>query len=397
MRFTKCLPFIFAAGVFYGCGDNEEERPEEYEIIRPQSVEVLELSQTQYSVAGLGAVVGVVSSRNLGALLATSTGVYQIGTNENTLIMAGDIVGLAALSESFLIATPTSVHLWDGNLQPTAFTQVLLGQEIQAMAVFNANIWLATNQGVYVYQNGNLLQFPELLNIEHISSFNGASRVILSRQHASPFVLDEVNGEYFGQSLEDENIALAVVSMQNKLIALKENTLVQRFVKIDSGLAHWAPVALTASENDTGATNVTSMLADPTSGATWMASDIELIRWQQEFVFTMPLPTPQSELVAAPGDGAVWLADDSNLYKLQGSNNPITFAEDIESFYETNCSECHAPGGPAHTLNTYAIWVDEIDIILPVVDDGTMPAGDRELVGATSQLLHQWLADGLQP
>ena len=89
--------------------------------------------------------------------------------------------------------------------------------------------------------------------------------------------------------------------------------------------------------------------------------------------------------------------DETTIYKLEGNATPVTFAGDIQSFNETNCSDCHAPGGPAREIDTYEQWVAQIEEIIAVIEDGTMPAGGRELEGATVQLLYQWLEDGLRP
>jgi hypothetical protein len=139
------------------------------------------------------------------------------------------------------------------------------------------------------------------------------------------------------------------------------------------------------------------MATDPQTGATWVRTQTSLKRLQQDLVYTQPLPSEHATLVGITEDASVWLADETSLYKLQGSDDPVTFAGDILSFQETNCSECHAPGGPAHTIDTYEQWVLEIDNIIQVIEDGTMPAGGRELQGGTVQLLYKWLEDGLRP
>ena len=111
----------------------------------------------------------------------------------------------------------------------------------------------------------------------------------------------------------------------------------------------------------------------------------------------MELPSTDAMLIGGADDASVWLSDNSAIYKLEGDSEPVTFAGNISAFSETNCAECHAPGGPAHEIHTYEQWVAEIDEIIEAIESGAMPAGGNKLQGATVQLLYQWMEDGLRP
>ena len=171
----------------------------------------------------------------------------------------------------------------------------------------------------------------------------------------------------------------------------------QRLPGATDNTVSWHPVALTTEEQDPGEQGVLQMLSDPQTGATWIRTASGLKRLQQDRVYTLELPSADAMLIGVADDASVWLSDNSAIYKLEGESEPVTFAGNISAFSETNCAECHAPGGPAHEIYTYDQWVAEIDEIIEAIESGTMPAGGNELKGATVQLLYQWMEDGLRP
>lgn len=159
----------------------------------------------------------------------------------------------------------------------------------------------------------------------------------------------------------------------------------------------WHPVALTTDAEDFGEQGVMQMLTDPQTGATWLRTQTNISRLQQGRVYTQALPSPTATLIGIADDASLWLTDDTAIYKLEGTANPVTFTGDIQAFTDTNCADCHSPGGSAHEIHSYEQWSAEIEKIIEVIEDGTMPAGGRELQGGTVQLLYKWLEDGLRP
>jgi hypothetical protein len=156
----------------------------------------------------------------------------------------------------------------------------------------------------------------------------------------------------------------------------------------------WQPVSVT--DEATGSL-VDSLMADPTSGATWIQGDQGLRRMLNHAVHTVSSPSPEATLVAVSAEGSVWLADGEVLYRLSPPSEVVSFAEHIVPFYESNCARCHNAESDARPLDTYESWVDDIDLIIAVVGNGTMPADGEALVGGTVELLESWKAGGLAP
>ncbi|MEL7372748.1 MAG: hypothetical protein AAFN74_27735, partial [Myxococcota bacterium] len=61
-----------------------------------------------------------------------------------------------------------------------------------------------------------------------------------------------------------------------------------------------------------------------------------------------------------------------------------------------NCERCHLDLGTAFPLDTYALWVSEVDNIIDVLEAGRMPLDGQPLTGGSVELIEQWKQDGLQ-
>jgi len=384
-----CLTIIGFACT--GCGESEDL------VIRPSALETLALETDIYPHNITGNLLAVASSKALGTLIASTSGLYQVGTNGVSTISEDSILGLAPYGEAFIFASENTISIWDGNIIDAGLNLFFEGHTFTALEIFDDTIWIATNQGTYLHQAQGLLEFPELTNILSITSFSGANIIVLEDKSGFVYMLEKDGDDYFGQSIQDELVSSALVGMQNTIFGRAAGTLLQRVPLTTQNTVSWRPVALTTEPDDPGEQGVMQMATDPQTGATWVRTQTSLKRLQQDRVYNQPLPSEHATLVGITEDASVWLADETSLYKLQGSDDPVTFAGDILGFQETNCSECHAPGGPAHTIDTYEQWVSEIDNIIQVIEDGTMPAGGRELQGGTVQLLYKWLEDGLRP
>lgn len=374
-----------------GCGEEQDF------VIRPSNVETLSLSQSTYQHELGISPHAVASSIALGTMLAGDTGLYQLNTSGITAIDENPIVGLATYGDSFIYATQSSISIWDGVMVDSGLNDFFTDPQFTGLAVFGEEIWIATTQSVFLHQSTGMIEFPDLSNVVHFSSFASSEQIVLSGSDGSTYLIEYSNGDYFGQSLADESISKALIGTQNSILAHDNGALIQRLPGITADTVSWHPVALTTNEEDPGEQGVLQMLSDPQTGATWLRTESGLKRLQQDRVYTMELPSADAMLIGVADDASVWLSDNSAVYKLEGDSEPVTFAGNISAFNETNCAECHAPGGPAHEIHTYEQWVAEIDEIIEAIESGTMPAGGNELKGATVQLLYQWMEDGLRP
>ncbi len=374
-----------------GCGEEQDF------VIRPASTDTLSLSQSTYQHELGISPHAVASSTALGTMLASDTGLYQLNTSGISAIEENPIVGLASYGESFIYATHSSVSIWDGVMIDSGLNNFFTDPQFTGLAVFGEDIWIATAQSVFLHQNTGMIEFPNLSNVTHFSSFASSNQIALSGSDGSSYLIEHSNGDYYGQSLANEPISKALIGSQNSILAHDNGALIQRLPGATENTVSWHPVALTTDEQDPGEQGVLQMLSDPQTGATWLRTTSGLKRLQQDRVYTMELPSTDAMLIGVADDASVWLSDNSAIYKLEGDSEPVTFAGNISAFSETNCAECHAPGGPAHEIHTYEQWVAEIDEIIEAIESGTMPAGGNELKGATVQLLYQWMEDGLRP
>ena len=374
-----------------GCGEEQDF------VIRPASTDTLSLSQSTYPHELGISPHAVASSTALGTMLASDTGLYQLNTSGIAAIEENPIVGLASYGESFIYATQSSVSIWDGVMIDSGLNDFFTDPKFTGLAVFGEDIWIATAQSVFLHQSTGMIEFPDLSNVTHFSSFASSNQIALSGSDGSSYLIEHSNGDYYGQSLANEPISKALIGSQNSILAHDNGALIQRLPGATENTVSWHPVALTTDEQDPGEQGVLQMLSDPQTGATWLRTTSGLKRLQQDRVYTMELPSTDAMLIGVADDASVWLSDNSAIYKLEGDSEPVTFAGNISAFSETNCAECHAPGGPAHEIHTYEQWVAEIDEIIEAIESGTMPAGGNELKGATVQLLYQWMEDGLRP
>ena len=374
-----------------GCGEEQDF------VIRPTSTENLSLSQSTYSHELGISPHAVASSTALGTMLASDTGLYQLNTSGITAIEEAFIVGLASYGDSFIYATESSISIWDGLTIDSGLNDFFVESQFTGLAVFGEDIWIATAQSVFLHQSSGMIEFPDLSNVNHFSSFASSNQIVLSGSDGSTYLIEHSNGDYYGQSLADEPVSKALIGTQNSILAHNDGALMQRLPGTSEDTVSWHPVALTTQEEDPGEQGVLQMLSDPQTGATWLRTENELKRLQQDRVYTMELPSADAVLIGVADDASVWLSDSTAIYKLEGESEPVTFAGNISAFNETNCAECHAPGGPAHEIHTYEQWVAEIDDIIEAIESGAMPAGGNKLQGATVQLLYQWMEDGLRP
>jgi hypothetical protein len=374
-----------------GCAEDQDF------VIRPSSTESLSLSQSTYDHGLSLSPHAVASSTALGTMLASDTGLYQLNAAGITTIEDNPIVGLATYAESFIYATQSSISIWDGVMIDSGLNDFFTDPQFTGLAVFGEDLWIATAQSVFLHQSSGMIEFPDLSNVNHFSSFSSSSQIVLSGNDGATYLIEHSNGDYYGQSLADEPISKALIGTQNSILAHDNGTLIQRLPGTTEDTVSWHPVALTTNEEDPGEQGVLQMLSDPQTGATWLRTESKLKRLQQDRVYTMELPSEGAMLIGVADDASVWLSDSTAIYKLEGDNEPVTFAGNISAFDETNCAECHAPGGPAHEIHTYEQWVAEIDEIIEAIESGTMPAGGNKLQGATVQLLYQWMEDGLRP
>jgi mono/diheme cytochrome c family protein len=172
-------------------------------------------------------------------------------------------------------------------------------------------------------------------------------------------------------------------------------------MQVDAGTV-WRPVALSTDPADPGATELTFLGVDATSGTAFAGNATTFFRLQGDTVTQQPLLAPLRHPHPAP-NGGLWGLSLDGLTRI-GRANPVTFEPRIATLSQVHCARCHAPSRQAAhiPLLTVADWRARIDAAL----DATTPAGTSParmpadtmstLTDAERALLRQWKEDGLQ-
>jgi hypothetical protein len=74
-----------------------------------------------------------------------------------------------------------------------------------------------------------------------------------------------------------------------------------------------------------------------------------------------------------------------------------SWEEDIFPIYAGNCSKCHSVSGGVLPLDTAQAWEVNIEGILSLVSDGTMPPGNADLSEEEVYTIRAWMEGGFLP
>ena len=91
----------------------------------------------------------------------------------------------------------------------------------------------------------------------------------------------------------------------------------------------------------------------------------------------------------------------SSSKKAQGAAAKVTYASNVQSVIQANCSPCHIPPqGRVKALNTYAAAKEEVDEIITRInlnpgEKGFMPAKHPKLPDSTIAVFVRWKENGL--
>jgi hypothetical protein len=121
--------------------------------------------------------------------------------------------------------------------------------------------------------------------------------------------------------------------------------------------------------------------------ATWLDDDVAAL--------------PGSITVDALGDA--WAIDDGELYRYR-TGEPVSFASDVEPFFEQHCTSCHdqgLEGAPVLVLTDYSVAEDRALTILSrlrAVGVSPMPPANTEILTAQDySVVTRWVASGKNP
>ena len=72
----------------------------------------------------------------------------------------------------------------------------------------------------------------------------------------------------------------------------------------------------------------------------------------------------------------------------------ITWGEDVLPIFDRSCMTCHDGRGGARNLSMPELWVEDIEDIIFVTNEGSMPIGLPALTTDEVDLIRRWRDDG---
>jgi ligand-binding sensor domain-containing protein len=321
-----------------------------------------------------------------------AAGLFQQTTSGFESVSETPVVGLVGFSDIVFVANDDGLFIWDGTLRAAALGQSVEGSPT-SVARDGDDLWVATDQGLYLLSGEELSAFASLASAGLISGCGDSDDVIVAldgglrilRSDGSAWVVVDVS---------DEPATTMVPAAGGRIFGEESGVLRER-ISVDDGVA-WRPVALTTSAADGGASGVDALLADPVTGATWVAQADVISRLTGADVGTVDRPALGAlTLATVTSDSALWLGDGVSLVRI-GEQRVVTWDGEIAEFNANNCTRCHQTDGIGRPLETKESWVNEVDQIIDAIENERMPQDGAALVGGTADLVRQWKEGGLQ-
>jgi hypothetical protein len=72
----------------------------------------------------------------------------------------------------------------------------------------------------------------------------------------------------------------------------------------------------------------------------------------------------------------------------------VTWSGDLLPIFDRSCATCHDGRGGARDLSMPALWINDIEDIILVTDEGSMPIGLPALSTDEVSLIQRWRDDG---
>lgn len=394
MRLTA-LPLLCVAGCT-GMAPMMLEVETVDRVVRPSAVVESSLPTTTFQPPTFWKQLLVADTQT--TLVGSDTGLYELTSTGLTERSDAGVTGLLPLGpDAVLVANDQGLFEWrDGLLRPSLLDPTL--RDARFLARHDGDLFFARDRSL-LRLRGTALTAIDLPGAAQSLDLSGSLAVITSD---AGHHLAELGDMARTQPLDDERPGLtAAVPFEGDVLALGEGGALLRRMQVDAGTV-WRPVALSTNPADPGATQLTFLHVDSTSGAALTGNATTLFRLQGDAVTKQPLLAPLRHLQAAP-NGGVWGLSLDGLTRI-GRANPVTFEPRIATLSQVHCARCHAPSRQAAfiPLLTVADWRSRIDAAL----DATTPTGTSParmpadtlttLTDDERALLRQWKEDGLQ-
>lgn len=398
---TSRLLALLGFPLFAACGGpaETESPPAADTVVRPSRIDALDVAvQTHALPDGLrdDATLSIAALDGGVTLIGGAAGLYTLDGTGFREVAGGAVTGLAVTEEGTVVGRSDGLHIYDGDLTLSPLSE-RLGGGVTAVALRGTELFLGTDEALFLLADGGLYAFDELGAVRQIAA-SADNRTLIVDRDDETLRLKEEDGVWSRHALTSEVALDAVVPAgPDRIFAAAVGLLVER-VSLEDGAA-WRPVALTAEKEDTGASGIEAISVEPASGRLWVVTRDSVARLYGDAVALRERPPGLGAALAARAtrDGAVWISDGTNLVRVGSDQPPVTWSDDVRAFSADNCERCHIPLGVGHPLDTYEAWTAEVDRIIDALEQERMPQDGAVLVGGTADLIRRWKADGLLP
>jgi len=267
--------------------------------------------------------------------------------------------------------------------------------EITGLAVRGDALWISTTAGLFEYTDGAVSSVMEPVDSRGLHGGLTASYVSAEIGEPGHYWAIEP-GQDTWQILDFTDSEITEVRPGDQsLYALSGGALLQYLTNGNSAV--WRRIALTMGE---GPEDDISALVTSTSGQLWGLNSQLIFQHTRGTVNKIIREDDlEATRLLVDEDGVAWLSDGETLTTYSDappSTIDASWTASINAFAMANCDRCHGELGTAHGLHTQAQWTAEIDNIIRVLGDGSMPADGAALTLGDAALLQAWKDGGLR-
>jgi len=395
---VKSLGLVLAV---LGCGSPEtNQEPAEPTIIRPNRVQELGLEYSTTEAAMLGTESSQLPIGRAGPLSLTggASGLYEISSGGLVQIDTTAVTAIAKYGSGLVVGNANGLFVYNGTLTQSPITEALNGAKITALAVRMDQLWIGTEQGLYLYFDETLHSFDDTMNVFGLNTYDKADDVVVDT--ASGYqVYRKTDDAWTLLALDGEvEINMLVPSTNGRIIGLSNGVLLQR-VALEDDKASWRAVATTDSATDPGARGIESIATDPSTGAVWIIEASHLARLDPNEGDVSRLTRPSTigavQSIGVSADGTLWIYDGNQVHELGQDGELVTYST-IQAMSAASCDSCHKTLGTAPmALDSYDNWVSYVDKIIERMDSESMPPPGTALIGGSADTVRQWKALGM--
>ena len=351
----------------------------------------------------------VNSIEGLGTLIGVKSGLYILnGKKFNILDQEQPTVGIEAWKSKYLvIARPKFLQVYDGSIhrlnvnEEFSQTEKEEDKTITSIAVQKeAELWVGTKNQLWLIVGNDVAGFNQFGHVEHLSTFLGAEDLLVKEQGGSfKSIRAAAASGYDLRDFSKSELSLTqlVPSFGGKLWGVAAEGLYE-WRKEEDKSAWWAYQLVTEEGQD--AAKVEYIAQSSLDGTLWVVTKDKIFQIGLESARYAERPKELKTIISASASytGDLWLNDGTSLFHITvNKSGPITYKDHVKPFFDKNCLRCHGDVGPGRPINSYELTKTYIQDSIKAIENESMPADKKPLVGGDISLLKKWVEEGLKP